>query len=329
MSYVTNRVNRVFVVKNVEHDATSVATLEAGEVIIIKRNGLPAASGTLDTLEGENEYIQVVLGAAGNERLISPWIDLKSVRTYTAENFRAEVQQVTTVAVGAIIVGAEYILTLIETSEWEILNCRQAKYMYSYVAQTGDTADTVAAAIRAKINADPNAIVVASGATNNIILTAKATASLFYATGEPYKQITFSATFREDKSYLPSATRSYIQVKNGTVTLTTPPDCGCGTFRLVREAEKISQGYVGVTNQMQFPVEQGLYQSLSTETYDMRILEWDQVHDTNSATYPKAVGPQSLIFACVVGAATAKGRIYLDAQFGEAGVGSAIEIAEL
>src|SRR5690606_11166540 len=144
----------------------------------------------------------------------------------------------------------EYQMNIVNKADKEVLQRRQDKRSYQVIAAaTGETADTLAAKFRAAINGDPAAPVVASGSAANIVLTAKTEAAVQDAAGQFGLQNYFAAGLYTVDIYGQFA-------PFGTVTATTAPDFGSGTFGQVRTYEVFSAGYDGENdlNRRQFPV---------------------------------------------------------------------------
>lgn len=291
---VTNRVHKVLVTTGVE--GASLAALAAGEFVILKRTGAKLVAA--DTIAAEDE-IQIVTALASGEKVFSDLIKVKDITAFNKQAYRAKVEQVVTVTAAAPVAGHEYSISIIDKSDKDFLQMRQAKKTYTVNAVTGDTDATIATKLRAKINADKSAIVVASGATNAIILTAKSVATVADKAGRYPNQTVFEV-FTEDVDV---TAFSYRQAW-GTITATTAADYGSGNLHQLRKLEAAGQGYLGITNQTLFPADAAVYGS-SAGNYDVYVIESEDSHDTNVVTVGRWKSPITTIVAVTAGAGTA------------------------
>lgn len=290
---VTNRVYKVLVTSGT--DGASIAALTAGQYIVTKKDGTKVTAAS--TLAPEDE-VQVVVATADGSRIASDFIRVKDITAYNKEDYRAKVEQVVTVAVGTPVGGHDYNIVVINKSDKEILQHRQDKRTYTATALEGETATSLATKLRARINGDPDAIVVASGTGGNVILTAKSIASVGNAVGEFPQQYVFEV-FAQD---VDNAGFGYFS-SFGTVTNTTAPDFGSGNFWQIRKLEQRGSGYItGITNKTLFPVGDPLYNSVVGTNYDVFVLENDDEHDTNAVSVGKFKAPISTIIAVTAGA---------------------------
>lgn len=287
---VTNRVYKVLVTTGTA--ATTVAGVTAGKFAVLKKDGSPFTAG--DTIT-QGDVFQVVVGAPDGTRIFSDLISLKNVKKYEKTVFRARVEQVIDVTVGTPITGQEYILTVIDLSDKEILQRRQNKRSYSSIATASSTATTIAADYAAQITADTSSSVTATSSGSDLTLTGKAIETTANIVGEYQPQVFF------DTELAVADPQNYL-TKFGSVAYTTAVDFGSGNFEQIRQLEQRGQGYIGVTNRTKFPIEAGLYLSVAGTNYDMYIIEADRVYSSNDYTFGDVKSPISLIIACTAGA---------------------------
>lgn len=287
---VTNRVYKVLVTTGTA--ATTVVGVTAGKFAVLKKDGSPYTAG--DTIT-QGDAFQVVVGAPDGTRIFSDLYSVKGVKKYEKTAFRARVEQVIDVTVGTPVAGSEYLLTVIDLSDKEILQRRQNKRSYSSIATAASTPTSIAADFAAQITADASSSVTATSAVADLTLTAKVVETTPNIVGEYQPQIFFDVDLAvaDPQSFL---------TKFGTVAYTTAVDFGSGNFEQVRQLEQRGQGYVGVTNRTKFPVEAGQYLSVVGTTYDIYIIEADRVYSSNSYTYGDVKSPVSLVLACTSGA---------------------------
>lgn len=81
--------------------------------------------------------------------------------------------------------------------------------------------------------------------------------------------------FRADYEILFNTNLGENLIGFATVTTTTPPDKGCGTFREVRKMEETHKGYKGHLNRVIFPTSVNIqYKSVVGVGYDLLVLEY-------------------------------------------------------
>lgn len=330
-SYSTNRVFRVFVSGTAPSGvATGISTLANGEVIVIKRDGSLATAATINEYHGNGDAIQVVIGGPSAFNIQkTDFFSPKDITKYAKQSYAPEVQKVITVDYSASVaptLNYEYALVINETSDKEILQSRQARKQYSYVAGGADTVSVVIANLVSQINLDAYAPVIATTAGAVLTLTAKDTSILSqrYVTNEFKNQINFEVSSKVTQSGIAaSGYNNYYNafgvVSSPVIGVYTAPGYGEGTYRQIYTLERLSQAYKGASNFTKFPQDSGEYFSIPGGTYDVRVLEYRKSHDTGLATLGLVKSPQTYIFAFPTGApATAA----FDALFGQSGVGS-------
>ena len=290
---VTNRVFRVLANNGVE--AASIAASTAGQYIILKEDGSKLLTADVIT---DEDYFTLFVKAPSGELVYSSRLRSKDIKKVNSELFRARVEQVATYTVGTPIEGLEYAIAIIDTSDKEILVNRQNKRSYNVPAVAGETAITLATKFRTRINTDIAAIVTATGTGAVIILTAKPIAGTVDLIGEYHSQYSFEV-------FASQVNAAGYYVAFGSLVNTTAADPGSGNFTQIRTLEQYGQGYHGITNRTKWPVEQGLYTSVSGVNYDVIVVEADRKYDSNSATFGTVESPVSLIVPVTAGASVA------------------------
>ena len=291
---VTNRVFKVLVTTG-GAQAANIAGLTSGKYIVLKKDGTPYTAG--DTIAAGDTFT-VGVGSPNGGIVFGDPIAVKDITAYEKQVYRAKVEQVVTVVADTPVAGTEYSLLVNERSDKEILPMRQAIRRYVIVAVTGETAATLAAKFIARINADPASVVVASGTGANIVLTAKAAPTAANSAGEYDHQNFFSVSTAQGDNF------GYFTAW-GTVTYTTAPDFGSGSFIQVRRLEQRGIGYTGVTNRTLFPVETGDFLSVAGTNYDVYVIEQQNRHESGVYTIGQVKAPISLIIAVTAGQGTA------------------------
>lgn len=288
---VTNRVYKVLATNGTE--AASIAASTASQFLFLKEDG--TAYADTDTPAPTDVFTFFVKAPDGN-LVFSDKIRIKDVSAVNKQVYTAKTEQVVTIALGTPVEGGEYVITVIDTSDDEILTQRQNKRVYTIVAASGETSATLATKFRTAINADPASIVTASGSAANVVLTADVNTATVNAAGEYSKQYTFEAFSAQASVF------GYYQ-GFGTVTYTTAPVFGSGLFYQVRTLEQRGLGYTGVTNRTKFPVETPTYTTVPGTNYDVYVIEVERAYDSNSETFGEVSSPVSLIIPVTTTAA--------------------------
>lgn len=286
------RVDKVLVTNG--NEQATVAALTPGDYVVLVEG--KSANTPIDA----GDKFQIVVEKSNGLVKYSDRIKADDIVSVRIEEYAAVVEQVVTVTAAAPTAGLEYLLTIVDKSDKEVLQRRQDKRTYQYTAVTGDTADDVAADFRAQINADEAAPVVASGSGANIVLTAKAKVVTANAAGQFGIQHYFAVGAQEVNLY-----GHYVPY--GTITNTTAPSFGTGTFPQVRALEQWSAGYdEGIyLNRTLFPVPQPAYDSAPGTNYDIITIEYDNTYNTNSVAFGKRhADPITLVLAVTAGNTT-------------------------
>ena len=247
----------------------------AGEIFVLDKNKdlLSAGATVADT---DTIYIAQVLAdtysyvtegtstsVTGVKRVIySDPIEGSRVVNYTGRAYSAIVEQVTTIGVTTFTptVGTEYVIRIVYTDTYE--KPGQVTQTYRYVATTAVWADLVTAFI-ALINKDTHRRVTASG-SSTLILTGRAM---------PYD---VSDTVNAIDEYYQVNFKAYLYSNNfgdATVTYTTKPFPGNGTWQRVRDIEKWQQSNRGVRNRTLFPVITPAMVTSSSVNYNCIVIE--------------------------------------------------------
>jgi|GEM_PF-3991290 len=284
-SYSTNRVFNVLVAGTAASGvASGIGNVANGEVIIVKRDGSLATPTDIYNYHLTGDKVSIVIGGAGNYVVQkTPLFSPKDITKYGKQDYVAEVQKVMTINYTGFTVTANYEYTLIinEISDHEILQNRQARKQYTYVAGPSDTLDTVNAALVLAVNNDKNAPVTASYASPVITLTAKDTSALStrYNTSEFKDQINFVVESKvTQSSYNNTGYNNYYSIYGATPVVATAIGYGEGTYRQMYTLERLQQAYQGASNFTSFPQDPGVYYTTSGTTYDVRIIELAATH---------------------------------------------------
>lgn len=284
------RVDKVLVTSGTE--VASVAALTAGDYVALVHGKSPNTPIT------DADKFQFVVGKADGTVKYSDVIKAKDIVSVRKEDYAAVVQQVSTLTLGTPVAGQEYLITIVEKSDKEVLQRRQDKRSYQVTAAVGETATTLADKFVALINGDEAASVTATNAAGVITFTAKASsATAPNAAGQFGVQHYFEVGSQEVNIY-----GHYVPF--GTLVKTTAPGFGNGTFAQVRTLEAYSAGYdEGIyLNRTKFPVPMPSFDSSPSETYDIITIEYDHEYNTNSVVSGKRnADPITLVLAVEAG----------------------------
>ena len=260
-----NQNQKVLVSKAVTPDATSVANLADGEIAFVSKKGTVLDGTTV--LAEDKFYIAQGTATLGNPKY-SQAITLKNITKVKGTSGAAATQQVITIADTTATVttastteATTYVAHIVFKHDKEIGSKRQLARAISYVAPKNTSAANVLVGLAAAINANALAkqYVVATIANDDLVITGLAqTYNVIYG----YKQVSFEVGIE-----------GFATV---TITKTTAPDPGVGTYALLTDLEYFALGNNGITNRTQFPVPTGAWdtQAVSASApYDIYVID--------------------------------------------------------
>jgi hypothetical protein len=279
-----DRVNKVFIGKNIARTASPVLygasqAAAEGEIFVLDKNkALLSAGATVS--DSDTIYIAEVTGdtysyvtetgtsVTGVKKLItSDPIEARNVKAYTGRAYSAIVEEVVTIdgSTFAPVVGTEYVLRVVYTDTYEKPGQVTASYR---VKATTTSSDDLWVAFVAVINKHVNRRVVASG-TTSLILTGRAMP--FDRTDDvnaidEYYQVNFKAFLYSNN------------FGDSTVTYTTRPFAGEGTWQRVRDVEKRALSYRGIMNRTVFPVQMPAMRTVKSSNYHAIVIEHDKTY---------------------------------------------------
>jgi len=276
------RVNKVFIGKNIARTSSAVLygasqAAAEGEIFVLDKNkALLAAGATVS--DTDTIYIAEVTGdtysyvneagtsVTGVKKLItSDPIEGRNVKGYRGRAYAAAVEQVVTIdgSTFAPVIGTEYVIRVVYTDTYEKPGQVTASYR---VIATTTSSDDLWAAFVTKINKHVNRRVVASG-TTTLVLTGRVMP--FDRTDnvnaiDEYYQVNFKAFLFSNN------------FGDTTVTYTTRPSAGNGTWQRVRDVEKFALSYRGIMNRTVFPVDMPAMRTVKAATYHSIVIEHDK-----------------------------------------------------
>lgn len=270
-----NKVLKVFIGRDISRTGSLVIggsgdNIALGEIVVLdkNRNIMTAGQTFADT-----EKIYIVEGLSDTydyttpdgtsitgvrKLLYSDAVDGAGVSTYKGNSYTAAAEETATVDFGTLtpVVDEQYTLRIV----YKDMEERPGQYTYNYyvTASTTTIADLYDDFVSA-INSHTGARVTATDNTTYITLTAKP-----YNDNETidsineYKQVNFEVFLYSDNF-----------ASDAAITYTVDPFPGVGTWKLVRDEEKWSQGYEGQTNRIHFPILGPDFRTVKDETYDV------------------------------------------------------------
>jgi len=222
------------------------------------------------------------VSSARRVRLSDP-IKGNLVKSYVGKSYVAKAEQVTTfdvTALAAVVVGTEYLIRIVYKDMNEHPGQFTATYRHTPAATTLATfTDNMMDAV----NAHAGRRVQATSTGTSIILT-----------GLPIPECTTGLTdidkfsmvqFEAYLLYVDS--NDYWQECTITSKTTTGPTYGSGTWEQVRDMEKESWGYLGITNRTHFPIILPDACAVKSATYDLIHIEHDNDYLSPDNQYTK------------------------------------------
>lgn len=258
------------------------ANIAEGEVVVLDKNYkiAPAAvtfalsnviyiaEGSADTYSYVNEAGTAVNGA--RRLIVSSPIDGRHVRAYNAKAYTAKVERSATYAAisGTIAAGTEFVLRLSYADITE--HPGLFTQTYRYISKAGDASEDVFNGLRKRINKHKGSRVVASG-TTTLILTAKPipSATTNVDSIDDFSMVKFEPHFTYvDNTDVHELVPSVVTLAGGTQ--------GVGTWESIRDLEKRTSSYRGITNLTVFPVIKPTFRTVKGGTYTIINI----THDT-------------------------------------------------
>jgi len=302
---MSTRVNKPIIGKDLLRTETLVIegatqNLAAGEVFVADKNRvLVNASATIadtDTIYigvGLNETHDYTLpdGSAvitARKILWSTPIQGTKVLAYTGlSGGSAATEAVVTLDTSGItpVVGTEYVVRIVYKDMPEHPGQFTQTYRHTATAVTAATATTLVTALKAEINSAGvtanEARVIASG-TDDLVLTGKVIPN--NETNEEideYSQVDFVV----GSWSITAAGVKTIGLEGAAVVYTTLATPGIGNPKIVRDKEKLSLGYKGITNTINFPVIKPTMLTDMAEWYDVIVIEHDTDYESGETQY--------------------------------------------
>lgn len=300
------RVNKILIGKDIDRDASVLdgskfevvaANINDGEVLVLDKNKkvLVAGStiadtdtiyicqGTGSTYSYTNPAGTAVTGV--RKVIFSDPIEGAKVRSYVGRSYEAKAEQVTTFTITSgttPAIGTQYVLRIV----YKDINEHPGQFTQTYRFISTDTdIDTVGAGLAAAVNGHSGARVVA-------VYTAGA--DTLALTGKPIPERTSNLTDIDEFDMVRfDAVLNYVTSTNiwanwaGVTVATTEASRGVGNWEEVRDIEKFTTGYMGVTDRRSFPVQVPDFSTVKSDYYDLIVIEHDKTYTSADNQYVK------------------------------------------
>lgn len=299
----------ILIAKNVTADATSLATLDDGEIVVFKQDQSPMTAG--ETIS-DSENFAIVQGTTSSAAIWSPWLQGRNIRVWKGNAYTAPVEQVSYVgyngSTGSIDFQNEttYMLAIEFTQDLDLMQERQIFARYYYTTDSTATEDEISNFFVAAVNADPFAkryVIAAeltSGTNRGIRLTGLAQTHGSYSN---YQQVRFETTFSQTTQAAGTPVDEFGRiVGTSTAGVSVGPSQGIGTYDLVLDIERVAKGWRGFSNRTEFPVIEPPTYAVSGTTYDMYTIEYDITVDSTMAGVPHTTSKAWIVIAVPTGA---------------------------
>jgi predicted DNA-binding protein (MmcQ/YjbR family) len=309
---------KVFIGKDISRTASLVVfgsgcNIAEGEIAILDKNKNVMTSGQTfsDTdkiyvVEGLSDTYDYVTPAGSSitgirKLIVSDVIDGNAVFTYAGASYAPAVEAVFTLS-GSLtpVTGTEYTLRVV----YKDMEERPGQFTYTYrVVATSTSLTTLYSAFVTAINKHAGRRIFASSTSGPDVLTITALA---------YNDNEYVDSINEYKQVNPAVFLYSNNWSSVVITQTVYPTQGIGTWRLVRDEEKWSQGYEGALNRIHFPIILPAFRTVKNETYDVIVINhknWytgansaqQQVDITTKIFLPDSAGQTSSILAVLNG----------------------------
>jgi len=295
---------------------TTPANLAEGEFLLLKRDG--TALGAAETIS-DSDVITPVMGTnvLGSPKFGQP-LQGANVRKYQGIAPAAAVEQVTYIGEngtsGDITPLASALLFSMHinfTHDKGLFSERQYRRSFSKTYTATPTGATLETDFVALINADQVCATLLTAAAMagdaGISLTGK---KVTFNPLDGYEQVSFEVSLDEGFDTLASQVDEFgylynVANPNGTTTgaASNGPSQGAGTYELIATLENDAVGYDGALNRTGFPIPVPYTAAKAGASYNVYVIEFDDVHE--SASLDRAIASPSTLLIAVEESATA------------------------
>jgi len=289
---VRDVITHLLFAEDVAQDATSLADLDAGEILFIDKGGNPLNAAGLTAL-GDDDIFFIVEGKKGANlnHIISPRLTKSSIVAHRGTSFAAPVEQVSILggAGGAINVvnNTEYVVNVSFDYDKDIYSERRDVRRFNYTSDgTASSAEIVAALVNL-MNSDREfsrqAVAASIDGDTGISITGKALPGTNF---DNPVQVKFNITLEEGFDTSVACDEFTSLFVNGTKGApgsgsSISPTPGSGTYAKMKALERNGLGYTsGQTNQRAFPVVGPEARVSATGTYDVYVIDFFNEHES-------------------------------------------------
>lgn len=315
---MSKRVNKPIIGKEIARTGSLVIegasqNIVAGEVVVLdKYKKLLAAGSTI----ADTDVIYLAVGtgkthdytlpdgtAVTSKRILSYSAPIQGISVINYEGLIADssaTQQIATCDTSGItpVVGTEYVVRIV----YKDINEHPGQFVqtFRYTSLDATIANLINAIVleinQAGPSGDIDSRVTASNSTNDLVLTGRVIPN--NETNDEideYSQVDFEVSLNSITS-AGAKTNGFAGTGVAITTTYGGATPGNGNPKLVRDAEKLSLGYEGVTNTINFPVVKPTILTDMTKWYDAIIIEHDNVYESGETQYLQSTPITSEIF---------------------------------
>lgn len=288
-------VTHLFFGEDVAQNATSLADIDAGELVWIDKGGNLLNAAALANL-ADNEPFYLVEGKRGNNvsHIISPKLTKSGIKAHRGTSYAAAVQQVSYIgdngSTGDINASnsTEYSLSVSFGWDKDIYSKRRDVKHYNYTSDASATSTEIATAFVNLMNADADfaaqatASVETGGGNAGIKIVGKAQTLNKYNNTD---LVTFKIALDEGFDATTGVDEfGYLYVNSAAPTTSgatsVAPTPGVGTYLALDAMERNNLGFnSGQTNHRKFPIQGRDKRVSATGTYDMYVLDITDTHE--------------------------------------------------
>ena len=304
-----NRVFSVNISKNIARTSTTTfANIKEGEIVVCDKNK-QIINTTGNAVVSTTNSIYIGVGTADTYTVTNSAGTTTTYRKvkFSAPIYGAHIKSVTSGAYAAAaekvakitatftpVSGSEYVLRVIYRDIFE--HPGQFTHTYRVIAKSTDTSTTIMAALATKINSEKKSRISAVASSNTITLTGSVIVNPMPLDPiDDYRQVDFVVT--PFSNNFGTVTTLYNTNSTDASTLGVSVFTrGTGTYALVRDREKYSMPYRGITNQREWPIIKPTYTADSAATYNKICIESNVPYTSPDMGYDKVTGVTTEIY---------------------------------
>lgn len=329
---VRDKITHVLFGKDVIYDATGIADVDAGEIIVIAAGTTSTniAPGTImtgleiDALSDEDGFYLVEGKIAGNvSHIISPKLSKGAIAAHRGTSYTAPAEQVSYIGYSTGgstedinnngLTETEYTMSVSFTWDKDVYSERHNVRHYSYIAAGGATGATIAAGFVALMNADANfasqavAAVTNSTTYDGISITGLAQAGSNYDNPVQVKFNVATDLGFDNTVAIDEFGYKYVGGAAGVAGDSVSPTPGVGTGEQFKAMERNNIGFTtGQTNHRKFPIIAADPRIDIAADYDVYVIDYTDTHESadNGLSATRTTAGQIIVANDSAGATT-------------------------